>query len=556
MKCKSVTVQKREIFNLETLSFNSIPNQSRLFLDLQSNVDTLHKFYPEKNTDIERYTDKVLRNCKVSRQRLCDILHDENITYGVSDKTLDNIERLRNDDCVAVLTGQQAGLFSGPIYTIYKALSAIKLAAKLNTEGINAVPIFWVASEDHDFDEIKKTTSLDKDFEIFHVENNPNNLADDLPVGFIEIDETIKKTCEEFFGSLAETQFSSQLEVFTKEVYSSGETFSGAFTKLLAKLFSEFGLIFVSAINKELRELSSPVFVEAIKNANKITSELLERNSDLAKSKYHSQVLVEEDFFPFFYVDNDNKRNALRFDKSSSKIKSQNGKFEFTEDELVEIAQKSPWKLSPNALMRPVIQDYLFPTVCYFGGGAEMAYFGQNSVIYELLGRPVTPIRHRSSFTIVEARNRKTLDKYDLNFAGLFSGKESVSAEIVEKYINTPTAKVFTETEELIKSQLDALDRALVEDEPTLSESLCNRRRKILWQISSLKKKFHQAEITKDEVVHRRIENLYSGVLPHDVLQERNVNAMYFLNKYGENFIQWIYDSIDLEEKDHQLIIF
>lgn len=556
MDHESVSAYKKEIFDLKTISFDEVPGQSRLFLDFQAGNKDLSKFFPNGNIATARFAKEVLANYCISRDTICDILLEENISYQVKEKTLKNIDKLRSEDCVAVLTGQQAGLFSGPIYTIYKALSAIKLADRLNAEGVNAVPVFWVASEDHDFDEIKKTTIVDRDSKIRQVEYDSANVGVNIPVGWIKTDETIREIRHDFFESLPETEFSSYLQRIIEETYISNESFSVAFTRLLAELFGDFGLIFTSPLNEELRKLSSPMFIQAIQKSKEIGSELLKRNLELEKHNYHSQVLVENDFFPFFYIDDDNKRNGLQMDLDGSKIRSQDAKLEFTGRDLVEIADKTPWKLSPNALMRPIVQDYLFPTVCYFGGGAEIAYFGQNSIIYRILDRPVTPIRHRASFTIIAAKHRKTFERYNLEFGDLYNGKEKVLSRIIENYINSPTSRVFGETEEVITSQIEKLDRSLTKDDVTLSESLSKRRRKILWHIRTLRRKFHRAELEKNRVVDRRIERMFSSVLPAGVLQERNLNALQFLNLYGENFIYWLYDAIDLEEKEHQIITF
>jgi uncharacterized protein YllA (UPF0747 family) len=200
------------------------------------------------------------------------------------------------------------------------------------------------------------------------------------------------------------------------------------------------------------------------------------------------------------------------------------------------------------------VQDNLLPTLAYFGGAAEIAYFAQNSAIYKILNRPATPIRHRASFTVVQRKHARTLEKYELKFAELFDGKEKVSARIVEKFISNETAETFAEVEEIINAQLNRLDKSLTEIEPTLSANLANRRKKIIWHIGALRKKYHQAEIRKNEIVRRRIENLFTALLPNDALQERTLNVVTFLNLFGTNFIDWIYEAIETDEKDHKIL--
>lgn len=556
MNQKSGLASNSKFLKQEKISFSKIPNQSKLFLDYQYEPQTLSKFYPTINSELSSIYQNVLANYKTDRNKLCDILLNENKKYGVGEKSLQNIKKLRENDCVAVLTGQQSGLFSGPLYTIYKALSAVKLADKLNNQGVNAVPVFWIASEDHDFAEISKTFYIDNNSRLSSVKNIPDKQNDGAPISFIEIEDNIKDSIIDWINNQETTEFSDKLESLLVSTYKTGENFSSAFGKLLVKLLNEFGLIYVSPMNRDLRKLCIPIYESAINNYEAITKQLLERNNELKAAGYHSQVLVEEDFFPFFYIDKNNIRNSLRYDKESGKIRTQDSKYEFSVENFADVAVKAPESLSPNALLRPVIQDYLFPTICYFGGGAEIAYFGQNSVIYELLNRPVTQIRHRSSFTIIQGRHRRTLNKYALNFIDLFEGKEKIMAEIIENYLNRETSNVFTETEKSINTELNNLDQHLAKAEPTLSDNLANRRQKILWHLETLRKKFHKAEILKHQIVQRRINSLFADILPDNVLQERYLNTLYFINIYGENFIDWIYYSIDSEEKDHQILIF
>ena len=544
-----------EIFNIKTIPFSEIPNQSRLFVDFQNNAVDVQRFYPEKNTSLPELAEKVLQNYKVDRDELCKVLTETNRSINAGAKTLENIEKLKDENCLAIVTGQQAGLFSGAVYTIYKALSAIKFAEELQQQNIKAVPVFWIAEEDHDFDEVKKTTVLDTNSQLKAFENTPKNYQVNAPVGFVKFDETIEQTIRDLFSELLHTEFSAQIKEIIKNFYKDGETYSTAFAKFLSEIFRNYGLIIVLPLNKKLKKLCAPFVAETIEKSDEIVSVLLERDEELHEKNYHSQVLVEKDSFPYFYQDENNQRHALRKNLKTGEIVSKTTNKIFKIKDLIEVANASPENLSPNALLRPLVQDYLFPTLTYFGGGAEIAYFAQNSAVYQLLDRPVTPIRHRASFTIIEPKNRRTFNKYSLDFKDLFNGEESVKAGIVDKYLNTGTAKVFAEVKDAVNLQIKLLEESLTESEITLANNAANRRKKVMWHIAALKKKFHKAEILKHETVNRRVENLFNSLLPDGVLQERNVNVITFLNLYGLNFIDWIYSATDSGEKDHQLLI-
>ncbi|HEY0427038.1 MAG TPA: bacillithiol biosynthesis cysteine-adding enzyme BshC [Pyrinomonadaceae bacterium] len=554
MNRESARVFQDDSLKLETLSFNKIPHQSKLFLDFQADSPNVAKFYPEKQTALPDFAEKVLANYKVDRNELCDSLAEINQSFGAGAKTLENIELLREKDCVAIVTGQQAGLFSGALYTVYKALSAVRLCADLKKQNVKVVPVFWIAEEDHDFDEVKKTYFLDREGKLAEIENTPENHSENRAVGSIVLDETIETARKTILSGLVQTEFIAEVEKILSESYQTGETFSDAFGRFLARIFSSYGLIFLSPLNQKLKNLCSPIFAEAIESSDAIIENLLARNIELKKENYAPQVLVEENSYPFFYLNEKSERFALRRDLPSGRIKIQNSKTDFDKAQLKEIAERAPQNLSPNALLRPVVQDYLLPTLVYFGGAAEIAYFAQNAVIYKTLNRPATPIKHRSSFTIIESKHGRTLKKYELELADLFDGKEKILSGVVEKFLNNETARAFAEAEENINAQLNRLDRHLLDAEPTLSENLANRRRKILWHIGALRKKYHRAEILKNEIVRRRIETLFDAVLPHNALQERALNVLTFLNLYGENFIDWVYNAIEAEEKGHQIL--
>lgn len=546
---------------VESLPFTKIPGQSRLFLDFLADSPKLKNFYPEKNRALNDFAGTVLESYKVERETLCDILAETNREFGAGEKTFENIELLRQKETVAVVTGQQAGIFSGALYTIYKALAAVKLADDLRKQNVKAVPVFWIAEEDHDFEEIKKTFVLGQSSEaatsngtdLLEVENEPENISENLPVGFIRLDQTINGTIGDLFDQITHTEFTDSVKLLLNETYKPGEAFSTAFAKFLAKLLREYGIIFLAPLDKRLKKLCAPIFTKAIEKSDEITAALLQKNEELAKENYHAQVLVEENSFPFFWLNEAGERKALRRDLKNSTIKVQDSKLSFTKNELLKIAENEPHNLSPNALLRPVVQDYLLPTVLYFGGAAEIAYFAQNSAVYKVLDRPITPIRHRASFTIVEAKHRRTLNRYELKFEDLFSGEEKIRAEVVEKFLSNGTAREFAEVEEIINKQLNRLDRKLLEDAPTLSDNLANRRRKILWHIGALRKKYHRAEIFKHKTAKRRLDTLFTAILPKDALQERTLNVITFLNLYGDNFIDWLYEAIENEKSEHQI---
>lgn len=547
---------EKSLFRIETLSFSGVPNQSKLFLKYQENSTDLARYYGleiNSHTQIQHLIPNVLKNYHTNRDILCDTLLETNKNCGAGDKTLKNIELLREPDCVAVVSGQQAGLFTGPLYTIYKALSAVKLTECLRGRGIKAVPVFWIATEDHDFAEVSKATVLGQKGNLVELKNEPKRCYENLPVGYVALDESIKTTIEELFQALPHTEFTDELRGVIENSWKIGADFGDAFGTLLTKILGEYGLIMLCPLNEQLKKLAAPIYVEAIKKSKEIVQALQTRSRELEKDKYHAQVFVADDYFPLFWQAKNKTRHALKQTKNET-YKVKDIEREFTLDALAELAGQNPERFSPSVVLRSVVQDYLLPTVTYYGGAAEIAYFAQSAEVYKILNRPQTPILHRASFTLVEPKHAKTFDKYDLELKDLFAGTENIMPQIVEKYLNKEMANVFAEVEEKINIQLNRLNRNLLVLEPTLAENLANRRRKILYHISNLRRKFQHAQIQKDRVVQRQIETLFASLVPHKSLQERTLNIIPFLNLYGLNLIDWVYDAIDLDDKEHRIL--
>jgi len=541
----------------ESIPFADIPGQSRLFLQYQSDPLSLKKFYPSAVSSHTQIADRipvVLANHKTDRGALCDALAETNRGIGAGEKVFENIDLLRDPGCVAVVTGQQAGLFTGPLYTLYKALSAVRGSECLRGRGFHAVPVFWVASEDHDFEEVSKAVVLNGESHLAEIESETSH-KDNVPVGLIELDESVEKTLDLLFSSLRSTEFSELVKSLLRDAWSTGTPFGKAFAKMLTALTAAQGLIILDPLQGKIKELAKPIYVEAINKADQVVGALLRRSKELLDDGYEPQVAITEDYFPLFWHAADGQRLALRkTSKGTYKVKGADA--EFSREELARTASDEPGRFSPNVVLRSVVQDYLLPTVCYFGGGAEVAYFAQNSEVYRVLGRPVTPILHRQSFSVVETKHRRTMQKYGLTFTDLFRGLDELLPRIVDDFLDREIAETFADVEEKINAQLSRLDRELTEIDPTLADNLATRRRKIAYHIAALRDKARRVELNKDKEIRRRIEALFESLVPNGGLQERTLNIAYFLNQYGTKFVDWMYRATDLDDSSHRVIYF
>ena len=541
---------------VETLPFAQIPQQSRLFLDYLIDATKLRRFFPEAVThhyDLPERRERVLANYSTDRNLLCESLERLNRGWGAGEKTLEHIKLLREADCIAVVSGQQAGLLGGPLYTIYKALSAVKLAECMAQRGIKTVPVFWIATEDHDFAEVARAEFINRDCTFSSVEISPEIHSEGLPVGRVTLDQSIETTLQSLVASLPKTEFTDDLDKLLRDCYSPGKKFGDAFARIMTALVGDKGLILVDPLESELKRLAAPLYAEAARQAEEIAVAILHRSRELEDAGYHAQVTPSEDSFPLFLHDENGARRAL--------TRNANGKYhakgdgqEYAAEELAEWTLREPLRFSPNVTLRAVVQDFLFPTIAYYGGSAEIAYFAQTSEVYRILNRPVTPILPRVSLTFVEKHTWRSLERYGIQLKDFFAGPEHVVAKVVTEYLGKETAAAFEHTTESFNQELDRLQEQLKRVDPTLSEALEKGRRKINYQIDGLRTRFNRAQVARDEAVQRQLQHAADLLFPEKTLQERRINITSFIARHGRYFVDWIFDAIDLETKDHEIV--
>ena len=541
---------------VETIPFDQIPQQTALFLDYLRDPIALRRFYPEAvrfHYEVSERRDRVLANHKTDRAVVCDALEQMNRRWGAGEKTLANIQSLRDADCIAVVSGQQAGLFTGPLYTIYKALSAVKLAECMSQRGIKSVPVFWIATEDHDFPEVAKAEIINRDCALSNVSVPAEVHPDGLPVGRVVLNESIKATVQSLLEALPTTEFSEDLEKLLRDAYQPGREFGDAFAQVMTALVGQRGLILLDPLDSQLKKVAAPLYAEAARRAQEIAIAIVNRSRELEEAGYHAQVAPSENSFPLFWHDDNGARHALaRTD--SGKYQTKDGGEEHSAEDLAAWALREPDRFSPNVTLRAVVQDFLLPTVAYYGGAAEIAYFAQTAEVYRILGRPVTPILQRASMTLVERHTWRALERYGIRLSDFFEGLDHVLAKVVKEYLGKETAAAFEHTTRTFSSELDDLQEQLRRVDPTLAEALEKGRRKINYQIDGLRTRFNRAQVGRDEAVHRQIERAFDLLYPGKTLQERRINITSLLARHGRYAVDWVYDAIDLGSNDHQIV--
>jgi bacillithiol biosynthesis cysteine-adding enzyme BshC len=538
-----------------TISFNCIPKTSPLFLDYLYHFSKVQPFFSSWYS-LDFFKRENVSGSPIEmghRLRLCEILQDQNKSYGAGTRTLENLGRLKDKDCFAVVTGQQVGLFTGPAYTIYKALTAVKLAAHYACRGVKAVPIFWMATEDHDIAEVDHCALLDGDSVPLHVQYETGPQDSHKPVGKVVFSSSIEPPLARFLEALPNSEFKQEIAAKLADSYKPGNTFGSAFGQMMSYLFSNYGLILIDPQDERLKHLGKPVFERVLLSSQECHTLLADRNRRLIASGYHAQVLVEEDATLLFLEENARRKALVR---ENGQLKTKGSDQHFTIEELSLLIRQSPQKLSPNVLLRPVIQDFLLPTLAYVAGPSEIAYLAQVAPLYEVLGKKMPIIFPRSSFSIIEKKISKVLERYQLRFCDLFQGSEAVMKMIIEKTLDQTVAQKFEQIEEEFKRRLGELEMPLKKVDQTLVDALKTTQQKVQYQIAHLRTKLVHAEAKHNEIVTRQVEKTLAILYPLKSLQERQINIFYFLSRYGMDFLAQLYEEVDLSDPDHRLLYF
>jgi len=523
------------------LSSHKLPHQSKLFLEYLNNFSKVQAFYVHapKMASVTA----VARNLNFPKERrsaVATILRTQNAAFGAGPAVFENLDRLEKG-AMAIVSGQQVGLFSGPAYSFYKALSAIQLADEMTRSGIEAVPVFWMATEDHDVDEVRHVNWFQEgQLKRFELDAPPEQEAG-RPVGRIllgpQVDEQVHEAAE-----LLVKQGSVLLAQFLKESYNRSETYGSAFAKLFARVFSQQGLILLDPLDPSLHRITAPVYRQAIEDRDTLSETLLRRGKELEAAGFSAQVKVTAKSTLLFYMGNqchecgDKAQASDGVRKPIATIghgKFQAGEKQWATAELLKAIESTPENFSPSALLRAVVQDYLLPTVGYIGGAAEIAYFAQSEVLYKHgLGRmPV--ILPRPDFTLVDIKAAKLLRAYNLKVEDIWAGSQEVRRRMERASVPKALSRDFDRNHKQVTKMLDQLHDQLKKLDPTLQGAVETARKKIEYQIDKLRRKTGRASDAKATLLAVYENFLEQLLYPHKVLQSRELCLLPFLARWG-----------------------
>ena len=501
-----------------------MPGQSRLFLDFCAGA--LRAFLPLDEVSGERPP------LPAHWPELVRLLAAQNPS-GSAATALAALEQ----GAGTILTGQQVGLFGGPLYTPFKAATAIARASKATAVGHPHVAIFWLASEDHDFAEINQVTfPAGRELATLAYASTP--LAA-LPAGRIVFDESITALAERASEIFGPSDATSALV----ESYQPGRTFAQAFQAFYARVFAAQGLLIVDAAGREFHQLGAPVLRAAIERADEFHAALVERSQGLEAAGYHSQVLVAPQSSLLFLIDEKSgARLALKRMASTSQephglwqAAGEEGNLSFATGDLLGILDAEPERISPAALLRPVFQDFLFGTTAQVGGPAEIAYLAQSTVLFErILGRQTPPIA-RFSATLIEPQIAELLRKHELTLEQVFQEESAatLALRLAARAMPIETKTKLAAAGNAFDAELTALVDWLQSQDKGLGQSAETAAGKMRYQMNRLRTMAANFQLQREATLTRHANSISNALYPGGVLQERVHGAAYYFARYG-----------------------
>lgn len=529
----------------DCVPFRAVPHTSRLYSDYLADFKRVRGFFAQPPLERGWYAEQAatLRYDAERRARVTGVLERQNRAWGASDKALDSLRRFRAGAAVTV-TGQQVTLFGGPLFSIYKALTAIKVGEQATAAGVETVPVFWLATEDHDLAEVSQVTLQPADGSLRTLTSTAA-AAPNAPLSAVRFGDEIARLATEARELLGAGDVGEALA----EAYRPGAAFGDAFARLFTHIFRDYGILLLDPSDPELRAVVEPVYRAAIVGSADLDAALLERGRQLESAGYHQQVKVTPSSTLVFTLDGE----------ARVPIHRANGQFEIAggklaQDALLARIAAEPEKFSANVLLRPVVQDYLLPTLAYVGGPAEVAYFAQAEVVYrELLGR-VTPVLPRLHAFLVEPRIERLLTRYGLNVTDAFHGVEPLRERLALNAVPGELQARFATLHEAAGRDLDAILAALEKSDPTAAHAVRKRAAKVRYQLDRIQQRTARSETRRCQEIDHHASLLSNALYPNKNLQEREIAAVSLLARHGTALLDRLYAVAGDACPDYQVV--
>ena len=537
------------------ISFEQIGAFSTLFNHYIRFQSPLSSFFSADFRSDDNFRQQAKKTLTIPRDRstLVDVLQKQNARWGLDSAVKANLDALAKDDAVVVITGQQLGLFLSPLYILYKTMTTLLLARRMQeTLQQPVIPMFWLHGEDHDFSETSSATLLDSQYAPHTINYSPSTtpLTSYLlgPVGRMRFTDQVRSLLYNVEAVLPSTPNKKDLIAFLREHFQEGHSLMDAFAKLLKRVFPDSGLVLFSSDDPRIKHMCIPLFRKELQHPEELTR-ALETTTQKLQRTYHAQVQTRPT--NLFLID-DTSRSSITAIGNGFQSKGLN--HIASSDELLALLESSPERFSPNVLLRPIMQDAVLPTIAYVAGPGEIAYFAQYKSAYAWAGIPMPIIYPRASMTLIEPSIARKLDAYSFPFTWYKDDPNKVFRKFVLDQIPLNLDALSASATEFIDTAMEHLDAGASSIDSTLHRSAASTRVRMHQEVSRLVEKIVKAQKRKQDVDKRRFTEIHASLFPGQKLQERALSPLHFLNQYGLDFFSTLMDEVSLDTTSHQVI--
>ncbi|MCX6544620.1 MAG: bacillithiol biosynthesis cysteine-adding enzyme BshC [Acidobacteria bacterium] len=527
------------------------PGIRRLAADYSDGADRLLDFFAGDPRQPEAWRKAIERAQTHPRNRagLSDALTRQQRYRGAPPEALAASDRLRDPRSVAVVTGQQAGLFGGPLYTLLKAITALKLAARIRQDyQVPAEAVFWIESEDHDWNEVDHCQVLDADLQSATISLPSPARAGEVPVAQVRLDASVSACVDRLADVLPPTEFTSSLLTKIRGAYQPGHGMSEAFGRWLESLLGELGLIVYDAADPAAKPLVAHIFAHEAASAGHTAKLAAEAGERLVGLGYHAQVVPAPDQVSMFHLDGG--RQAITLADGRFVV----GGRAMDRKSLVELTASAPAAFSPNVLLRPIVQDALFPTIAYVAGPNELAYLGQLKAVYADFGVPMPLMYQRASATLLDSASVRFLAKYGVSLETLHARDEGTLNRLLESQLPPAVEQALHEADSAIGQRMQVLIDALPALDPTLEGAARSVAGRLRHELQGLHGKIIHAAKKRDETLRRQFGRTQAQAFPAGQAQERSTGFVYFLNRYGPALIDRLMSDLSIDPGSHWIL--
>ena len=523
----------------------------RLAADYAYDFRGVAPFFSGNPAEQNAWADAIRRSQSYDRRRadIAAVLAAQQERRGAPSRARAAARQLADPTTVAIVTGQQAGLFGGPLFTLLKALTALKLAEQVSRDHrVPVVPIFWIDAEDHDWEEVRSCTVYDAELAPRTVSLPARPNVEPAPVATIALDGSIASALAELDAILPDTAFKAELVAGLRRAYTPGTGMADAFGAWLESILGERGLVVYDAADAASKPLVSRVFAHELLHVGETVKRASLAGSDLIARGYHAQVHAQDESAALFRLDGG--RHAIRKHDGLFVV----GEEQFPVDALLRQATERPSSFSPNVLLRPVVQDTIFPTICYVAGPNELAYLGQLRGVYEHFGVPMPLMYPRATATLLDSAAMRFMAKYKLPIEALQAQDEAALNELLRAQIPPAVEESFTQASGAIDAQMQRLIGAIPALDPTLEGAARSTLGRMQHDLQTLHGKMIQAAKRRDETLRRQFMHARTLAFPGGHAQERTIGFIAFLNQYGPALVDRLDEELPLDLGRHWIV--